>query len=545
MAAPFDAKTCVCGACKQVMLDMDGKPRNPAGVAHDCSECNVKIHAPMVCDAVWFPVVSSNAREFCSKECLLAYNRRKTAEEALWAVVPVKYRSNADEPPEEVQQRIAAASKLNELGRNGVDNYSEHTDSNKPGNVDGPGTGTTKANTETATNSNAGENENSELGRDNPPTLPESSEEERSKHADVDSSSAGLASAPAAAESAAGVDDSHEPGAALDAPQAPTVAASSFGGLALGDRVKFNFTAAPGVDEWHGGVVGNKTDRGAHVGFDDGDLRFFEQEELNCLNEVWLFLRMGVQEVGGLVDNVVVTDQAVGVTTLKEGRMEVAKVVGVLVGTHDHGIAGLPVHVAHHVDAEAGGEGARLRSRVGKSAVEAARVARKGYHTYRCGDRVQCTSEAAKGAKAVVFGVMVASISCQMRRVLVLYEEPKAGAKIEGKSFFMAPWAMWARTLADESAVDLSDVDDDSKVLSVTANEVHEVRKAWLELSPLKNTNTESGIVYALTSKGRGLPPSMREPPKPPRAAGRGKPAAGRGNSRSASRPARGKPATP
>eukprot|EP00965_Chrysotila_dentata_P089939 2968973-Pleurochrysis_carterae.AAC.1 len=67
------------------------------------------------------------------------------------------------------------------------------------------------------------------------------------------------------------------------------------------------------------------------------------------LHELGLLLRMGAGEEGGLIGNANVADMAVGVTTLKEGRMA-PKVVGVLVGRHAHGIAGLPVHVAHYVD---------------------------------------------------------------------------------------------------------------------------------------------------------------------------------------------------
>eukprot|EP00965_Chrysotila_dentata_P047242 1567419-Pleurochrysis_carterae.AAC.1 len=59
------------------MVDMDGKRRKATDCARDCSSCHLKMHAPMVCVYVWFPVVSSNAREFCSKACLLEYNKCK------------------------------------------------------------------------------------------------------------------------------------------------------------------------------------------------------------------------------------------------------------------------------------------------------------------------------------------------------------------------------------------------------------------------------------------------------------------------------------
>eukprot|EP00965_Chrysotila_dentata_P161746 5342032-Pleurochrysis_carterae.AAC.1 len=75
--------------------------------------------------------------------------------------------------------------------------------------------------------------------------------------------------------------------------------------------------------------------------------------------------------------------------------MDSPKVVGVFVGEHEHGIAGMSVNVAHFIDASAfgpdespAGEGIRAsRPRNAKATVDAIREARKGYHNFRCGDR--------------------------------------------------------------------------------------------------------------------------------------------------------------
>eukprot|EP00965_Chrysotila_dentata_P107540 3553074-Pleurochrysis_carterae.AAC.1 len=89
MAGPaVEFEQCICCACKEAMVDMDGKPRAAKDCGHDCSNCKQTMHAPMVCKFVWFPVVSSNAREFCSKECLLQYNKRKRDEEEPRLIVP-------------------------------------------------------------------------------------------------------------------------------------------------------------------------------------------------------------------------------------------------------------------------------------------------------------------------------------------------------------------------------------------------------------------------------------------------------------------------
>eukprot|EP00965_Chrysotila_dentata_P177803 5872768-Pleurochrysis_carterae.AAC.1 len=90
MASPAeDVPDAVCGACKQVMLDVDDvTPRKADKVGHRCDVCKCPLHAPMVCEAVWFPTVSSNGREFCCLEHLRAYN----ADCADWAIVPVRRR---------------------------------------------------------------------------------------------------------------------------------------------------------------------------------------------------------------------------------------------------------------------------------------------------------------------------------------------------------------------------------------------------------------------------------------------------------------------
>eukprot|EP00965_Chrysotila_dentata_P048522 1609397-Pleurochrysis_carterae.AAC.1 len=48
--------------------------------------------------------------------------------------------------------------------------------------------------------------------------------------------------------------------------------------FAEGARVQMNF-ASPSNPSWYGGVVGAVSAGGAHVGFDDGELRFFPTEE--------------------------------------------------------------------------------------------------------------------------------------------------------------------------------------------------------------------------------------------------------------------------
>uniref|UniRef100_A0A7S4C279 Uncharacterized protein n=1 Tax=Chrysotila carterae TaxID=13221 RepID=A0A7S4C279_CHRCT len=334
------------------------------------------------------------------------------------------------------------------------------------------------------------------------------------------------AAAPAFAEDLGGANEGPAPDPAPAAPAGaeegvpePPVVCSFHGSLVVGDRVKFNFAGTPSKDEWHGGVVGSKSEGGMYVGFDDGDLRQFERQEMQGLHELGMLLRMGAGEHSGLINNAFVADMAVGVTMLKEGRMGTPKVVGVLVGKHAHGIAGLPVHVAHFVDASAfateePAEGGRILRAAAQKCTAAVAEARKGYHTFRCGDYVECTADAAKETSVAVFGVMVCFLSTQLRRVLVLCEDPDKD-NLDASQFFLAPWAMWSRVPTAPRADGSHDVDDDEAVCAATASCVQKMRTAWTELDPLKKIHSQSAIVYAVTGKGRGLPPSVRLKPQP------------------------------
>eukprot|EP00965_Chrysotila_dentata_P152752 5048432-Pleurochrysis_carterae.AAC.1 len=111
------AETCICSACQPLMVDMDDRPRKPSTLAHSCSNCEQKLHAPMVCDFVWFPVISSNAREFCSKKCMLDYNSTKRKDGKDCMIVPERYREDLEQPPKEVQKKMdALANHANAFG---------------------------------------------------------------------------------------------------------------------------------------------------------------------------------------------------------------------------------------------------------------------------------------------------------------------------------------------------------------------------------------------------------------------------------------------
>eukprot|EP00965_Chrysotila_dentata_P221686 6192513-Pleurochrysis_carterae.AAC.1 len=94
MSDPVDQNTVAkCAACKQVMLESDDvTPRKISDrLAHSCDLCKVAMHSPMMCEAVWFPVTSSNAREFCC----LAHLREYNADAAPQRIVPVRRREDS------------------------------------------------------------------------------------------------------------------------------------------------------------------------------------------------------------------------------------------------------------------------------------------------------------------------------------------------------------------------------------------------------------------------------------------------------------------
>eukprot|EP00965_Chrysotila_dentata_P135990 4495790-Pleurochrysis_carterae.AAC.1 len=102
---------------------------------------------------------------------------------------------------------------------------------------------------------------------------------------------------------------------------------------------------------------------------------------------------------------------------------------------------------------------------------------------------------------------MIAQIAKQLRRVLVLCEDPEEDTIDESQ--FLAPSSMWSRIPKVASADGSRDFDDDNIVRAQSARAVQKLRLAWQELQPMKKMNNDSAAIYALVgNKGRGLPPS-------------------------------------
>eukprot|EP00965_Chrysotila_dentata_P082258 2715014-Pleurochrysis_carterae.AAC.1 len=91
-------------------------------------------------------------------------------------------------------------------------------------------------------------------------------------------------------------------------------------------------------------------------------------------------------------------------TTFKEGRMPVARVVGVLVGEHTHGLGGMALNCAHYVDTEIFCQQPTRKQSTRQRSTRPTKAYRKGYKTLRCGDMVQSTEAETLGMTATVLG---------------------------------------------------------------------------------------------------------------------------------------------
>eukprot|EP00965_Chrysotila_dentata_P065557 2172193-Pleurochrysis_carterae.AAC.1 len=103
----------------------------------------------------------------------------------------------------------------------------------------------------------------------------------------------------------------------------------------VGQRIQCNFK--PFAASWYGGVVGMAEESCIYVGFDDGELHAFTDEELVGMGETGAFKILDAP--GGLIDNEQIQDMAMRITSFKEGKMTSGKPVGVLVGEHQYGSA--------------------------------------------------------------------------------------------------------------------------------------------------------------------------------------------------------------
>eukprot|EP00965_Chrysotila_dentata_P248477 6208354-Pleurochrysis_carterae.AAC.3 len=84
-----------------------------------------------------------------------------------------------------------------------------------------------------------------------------------------------------------------------------------------------------------------------------GLLHIYTESDGQFKGELGLLVLLDNDTAGGLFDNNAVSDKAVEVSVLEEGRIVEGKVVGVLVGKHAPGFAGFAVNVAHYVHCDA------------------------------------------------------------------------------------------------------------------------------------------------------------------------------------------------
>eukprot|EP00965_Chrysotila_dentata_P227479 6196043-Pleurochrysis_carterae.AAC.1 len=397
-AVPLDPDaTAICGACKKPMLEADGvTPRKVSGrFGHDCSHCKCTLHAPLMCEDVWFPVVSSNAREFCCLEHLKAYN----AECPSYRIVPVRRREHEpliedgegsqEERTGRLGEKEVAEGDIGGEGEgDGKEDEGNGSEQPKPVNKDGNGSG--------GGTGAEGRGEGDESGN--------------------------------LEDEAAKVDKEQEDGASPEPPAEPNPGERnsaekndedlSTEAIPEGNRIKCCF----GVDspEWFGGLSGPISETGQTFGFDDGEVRFVPFTDLRDLKQKGLFLPFEEGAPYGLVAGTKVKHRAEAFTLFKEGRMREARCAGVLVGYQEHALGPTPIYAAHHAagnraapDEDDCSRQSRRSTRGGSGGAE-----RKWLHTFRCDDVVRCLAAEGNNATATVLGVCNAHLDRQMRRVL-------------------------------------------------------------------------------------------------------------------------------
>eukprot|EP00965_Chrysotila_dentata_P115464 3815630-Pleurochrysis_carterae.AAC.1 len=151
-------------------------------------------------------------------------------------------------------------------------------------------------------------------------------------------------------------------------------------------------------------------------------------------------------------------------TTFKEGRMLVARVVGVLVGEHTHGLGGMALNCAHFVDTEIFCEQPTPKQSTRQLSTRPTKTDRKGYKTLRCGEVVQSTQAETLGMPAIVLGVIVAGVNKSHARRFIVLCEGNLGDKL---TFFVSSCSSWNRMPPDDVAESESfDPDADDAVIS-------------------------------------------------------------------------------
>eukprot|EP00965_Chrysotila_dentata_P240509 6203760-Pleurochrysis_carterae.AAC.1 len=235
-----------------------------------------------------------------------------------------------------------------------------------------------------------------------------------------------------------------------------------------GTRVRMSFGAGSNM-AWFGGLVGGVTSTGARIiGFDDGDLQFFDEQELSSRMAAGIISATG-DDMPGMVESTSGVPKAAAFSTVHEGGKAAAKVVGVCIGeVIGHRLANEIMYEQHHVCIAAFGQpSARTRRRRNSNSALQQPTLREltGFHTFRRGDCVQYAAVQQDDITyyAVIFAVVLPAKteSEQGRKLLVLYDK-------EAHFFFLGAWTEWQRVHITNSP---ADIEENSTAKTLTATE--------------------------------------------------------------------------
>ena len=237
-----------------------------------------------------------------------------------------------------------------------------------------------------------------------------------------------------------------------------------------GTRVHMSF----GADNcWYGGLCAGECAKSKQiiVGFDDGEVREFTEQELNeqMRTGYCKFPPEGSERYGTVEGVSTPAHGMASAFTFFQESKRVRRVSGVLVGKSDDQLLGEPLYTQHYVCSSVFTqpevtETATRRQR-GKSTGGPSQQDRLGFHTFRRGDIVSYTNVAEdEAALAWVHSFMYkpAAAGAQGRKCLVLYEP-------ETMVFFVQNTPAWVRLAAD--AADGFDVDDDERVARISRDD--------------------------------------------------------------------------
>ena len=239
--------------------------------------------------------------------------------------------------------------------------------------------------------------------------------------------------------------------------------------------------------KWTGGMVGTETDKGIAIGFDDGEIRRYNKEQLVDRVKAKV-LKAADPAHGGLVEN-------------ESGAMAARffeykdKVIGLFVGEEDNKLCSeLPIYQDIHIQPGAFAPPARASRSGGQTAQD-----RYGLYTFRRADMVEYLNpEEGESYTAAVFGIIYHEPEDeQARKMLVLYD-------VRADYFFVGNWPAWRR-MPKDGVVDFDRMNDEH-ALTLSYEQCVKMATSFRSCALIKDMDT---VRKAIRQAGEA-PPALK-----------------------------------